>query len=245
MSHTYTPDDTNNPADITLPDDGDDASAESVNSPLEDLADKVAYSQVHYLDRIAGGTIESGAIVTVASGSEIDFADGAIELHANDVQYQPGGSIAMTSGSEINVESAGELNVLSGGILDVKAGATHTQAAIQSFSGTGHPKWRLVPLADVTVDKNAGSGDVFYYTSLSTNRIFKAVNGTGATGALAAQVGDSILVSVVQLVANPNTVTVQDSSAATIATLETGAREWVRLYCVNDAGTPRWVVLEG
>lgn len=48
MSHTYTPDPDHNPTTTTLPDDGDDEDAASVNTPLEDVADKAAYTQKHY-----------------------------------------------------------------------------------------------------------------------------------------------------------------------------------------------------
>lgn len=44
MSFVYTPVPGNNPANITLPSDGDLASALSVDSPLGDLADKVAHA---------------------------------------------------------------------------------------------------------------------------------------------------------------------------------------------------------
>ena len=44
MPHTYTPVPSNNPATITLPDDGDAESAASVNTPFGSLADKVAHA---------------------------------------------------------------------------------------------------------------------------------------------------------------------------------------------------------
>jgi len=45
MSFPYTPVPSNNPATVTLPSDGDLASALSVDSPFGDLADKVAHAQ--------------------------------------------------------------------------------------------------------------------------------------------------------------------------------------------------------
>lgn len=44
MSTTYNPNASNNPTSFTLPSDLDQATAESVNSPLRDLADKAAYA---------------------------------------------------------------------------------------------------------------------------------------------------------------------------------------------------------
>jgi hypothetical protein len=43
MSSVYTPNAANNPLTVTIPSDGDLASAASVNSPLADLADKAAH----------------------------------------------------------------------------------------------------------------------------------------------------------------------------------------------------------
>lgn len=48
MSSVYTPDDTNNPADYTMPDDGDNEDVASVRVSLEGLADKIAYTQKNY-----------------------------------------------------------------------------------------------------------------------------------------------------------------------------------------------------
>lgn len=66
MSHVYTPSTSNDPASYTMPDDGDDYDASSVNVPLEGIADKV-----HRLQSLISGVGVSNITVPIIHAKDV------------------------------------------------------------------------------------------------------------------------------------------------------------------------------
>jgi hypothetical protein len=79
MSHTYDGNDTNFPASLTLPDDGDPRDAASVNTPIEGLADRTA-TLGRYVRVTDAGASDRPVVGMPLFSSEFDYnpSDGSL-----------------------------------------------------------------------------------------------------------------------------------------------------------------------
>lgn len=148
MSESYPGNNAGPPsATITIPTDGDDVDAQSVDPAFQQLADNDAYAISYYPDTHAGGTYTGGALLTLGN----EFIFNGILFPKNLVSISDTGWFVLRStatasyignGSILNlgdpaatdgdgflvVQAASQIHVLSGGSIEFDAGSTLTAA---------------------------------------------------------------------------------------------------------------------
>lgn len=120
MSHSYSGNPANNPASITLPDDGDPPVAAAWNVPFEGLADLVA----HVRD---GDTIFEG---------NKEFTSGTVEFNSSGVIFQ---NVVSLLGATTNINSSGW------NFTGTDPSYTRGLAGFSVDTATGSIKWPITP----------------------------------------------------------------------------------------------------
>lgn len=244
MSLLYTPNPANNPAQITIPTDGDAPDAASVQVPLEALADKDARK----LDKLSGGTVTgfvavaSPGAIDIQSGASLTVEAGAIEIH-NNAETHNGAEThagAETHTGTVTVSTGGQIVLAANAdtpAIDARAQIKLTnQARI-----TKRPPEEQSGTADIV--RNASDNDCVAYLGLTADRTLTLTSGTGSPGGLAATVGDEILVTLVPLGATVHTVHVVNDALTGLVDLKnaSGSTVWARFTYFATGG---WRVVE-
>lgn len=161
--HTYTPDPDNFPASITLPDDGDDEDATSVNDPFEDTVDRTAYITKHYPLDATTTLIRSQpmSLVPVSMNSETPITPqwgwaGPVWVQ-NDTTF----TVAVSIDCPLDLPHDATLNsvevVLNGKLITGHSSLPATMPAIRVFK-TNISTGTATPISSLTTDPSGTVG---------------------------------------------------------------------------------------
>jgi len=187
MSSTYTPDDTNDPASITIPSDGDGPGikAADVNAAFEGLADKIAYTQAKTLfgnfgqlevayDTLATSFTTSSGTSATAHSVSIDAEVGDLIIFFASAVYIPATTSDFVE-AQINVAYPGP------GSVDYAQTKQHSSATATPTTSGAYPGYRAFGYRVAAV---AG-------THVVSVKVRTGANGGGAASGNATYVGGS------------------------------------------------------
>ena len=103
------------PANVRCVDDSDAPNSANFTAGLKDVADRTTYLSAHAI-LSTGGTILSGATLTVQAGATIDVFGTEI--------FESGALLELKSGSVLQADSGSTILLLSGAVQQVSGGAT-------------------------------------------------------------------------------------------------------------------------
>ncbi len=205
MATPYTPVPAELVGDVTLPDDGDLATAQSVNDPFKEVLDAAQLSQ-NKLNGTSDGATLTNPVVQGIVIVQNNGPDRSVSIVSQDVAFDDDSSLTLNGGgSAPDVEIDRNLNVLGTAMQVTSSGITSDGAVIAnqvgaailgctgSFSATStqvetnkildvrsgiaHRVYNL-PDADETIDVSLG--DVFVVPNITADRSY-GISATGAT----------------------------------------------------------------
>lgn len=225
MSHTRAPVPANNPASITLPDDGDPKPVAVVNAAIAAVQDLVSRRVEGAVSGSSGHiagyvTVDSSALVAWATGSSLIVNPTVNVLFDSQIRARNG--VKLESGHQLLVDENSTVVCTGGGSINVQSSASPSSVA-QRITTTGKGRW--VPRPAVTSLDSAGlkvtacDGDVFAPLALTANRTITVTTTNTSPGAEAPVDGDELLFTLVPLGANANTWSLVNDAANPIADL--------------------------
>lgn len=111
---------------FTIPDDGDDVDATSVNTAFQPMADNWARASLSYPDLYSGGTYTGAPYntKTVTIGLAALVFTGPVKISATTLSIESGGLLEVKGGTTLQIDSAGLVDVKNNAVLQIDAGGS-------------------------------------------------------------------------------------------------------------------------